>query len=442
MKISLTLLLVLILGLLCLGCQYLQIPSQPPTEAPTQAPTSPSTEPPTEPPTEPSTEPPTEPVPTDPPALETVELPTLYRPECQEYISLFRREDRTGWMCYIPKGDTMELLSWNNRVAQVRYNGLIGYVAGQYIRPADDSFYDDCLELISLRNDYSYTDMLRDLRILADTYPESARIRVMGYSEQGRILPVLLLGDPQAKYQVLVQGSMHAREYFNTNLLMALSEYWLSRGMAGLEDVCFHIVPMVNPDGVVLCQSGVLTATQEPIYWEDHIRGRTTLTGSLYVNDWKANALGIDLNRNFPAGWEAIKVPITPSSERYKGTQPLDAKEARALADYTLAQHWDVTLSYHSTGCVLYYEFGTNQANKLSKDLALAVSAVTGYTLEPSYTVEGGGYKDWALDTLGIPSLTIETGCSYTPLAQREVWSIFTRNLQVFSTVAQWVKQR
>ena len=59
-----------------------------------------------------------------------------------------------------------------------------------------------------------------------------------------------------------------------------------------------------------------------------------------------------------------------------------------------------------------------------------------------SSTVSGAGYKDWVMDALEIPSITIEIGVGDSPLEMREIYSIFVRNLQVFPTVAKWVQNQ
>jgi len=91
---------------------------------------------------------------------------------------------------------------------------------------------------------------------------------------------------------------------------------------------------------------------------------------------------------------------------------------------------------------LIYYEFGNQKAvNKLSKKLGTAIGTVTGYTLMPSTGIDGGGYKDWAIDALGIPSLTLEIGCQDTPLVLRELYPIFARNLSVLPELARWVQK-
>ena len=75
-----------------------------------------------------------------------------------------------------------------------------------------------------------------------------------------------------------------------------------------------------------------------------------------------------------------------------------------------------------------------------SLSLGWAVNAVTGYILIGNSSGSGAGYKDWVMDELGIPSLTIEIGTDGSPLAMREVYSIFVRNLQVFPAITQWLQ--
>ena len=141
------------------------------------------------------------------------------------------------------------------------------------------------------------------------------------------------------------------------------------------------------------------------------------------------------------AGWEEIDGRSRPSSHLYEGDAPFSAAETAALRDYTLRYDFDVTVSYHATGSLLYAEYGGRQdVNALSRSLGEAVSEVTGYPL----TGNGkscAGYKDWAIDALGIPSLTIEVGCHSAPLAEEELASVFFRNLRVLPAIARWLQR-
>ena len=421
-------------------------PTQPTEPQPTEPqPTEPQpTEPqPTEPqPTEPQpTEPqPTEPQPTEPqPTEPPVEEPELWVPICNEYIYL-RNKPYGDVICIVPVNSTLTVHSWNEIYAYVTYDGKQGYVPSSYIRPANDNFFTKRLDVVTIEAVYSYEQMLVDIATLQVLYPDTLRTGSIGYSELGRSIPVLQLGSPDAKYHVLLQGAMHAREHFTACLLMALADNALKNGIA--PDVCYHIIPMVNPDGVVISQTGVLNSNQTSIYWNDVVSGNTNYVISKYAEQWKANGLGVDLNANFPAGWEPSQKRPIPSSEGFRGTQPFSAAETQALRDYTLQYPFSTTFSFHSVGSVIYYQYGNRQdVIRLSYSLALAAQAVTGYI--PTW-YDGGsglGYKDWAINSLGIPSLTIEIGSYDSPLADREIYSTFARFEGFLTAIAEWMRK-
>ena len=110
---------------------------------------------------------------------------------------------------------------------------------------------------------------------------------------------------------------------------------------------------MTNPDGVIISQTGVLNGTQHEIYLSDKQNGYTSKSESNYATLWKANGEGIDINRNFPAGWERIDDRTGPSSQQYQGSKPFTAAEAVVLRDYTLKYAFDATISYHATGSLI-----------------------------------------------------------------------------------------
>lgn len=123
------------------------------------------------------------------------------------------------------------------------------------------------------------------------------------------------------------------------------------------------------------------------------------------------------------------------------GVEPFSAAETKALRDYTLAHTFDATVSYHASGCVIYWEYGTRQpVNDRSLSLAKQLQTVTGYLPQGSEGIDGAGYKDWVMEELGIPSVTVEIGTSMAPLAERELYATFARNMDVFSAVAQWLE--
>ena len=369
-------------------------------------------------------------------------VPMVWEANCNEYISLRKTAGSSDVIAKIPAGATVTFQSWNGRYAKVSYENQEGYVLSSYIKPEDQSYITDALSVVKLNHVYGYEQMQADILQLAQMYPEILSVSSIGASELGRDIPVLRIGNKDARYHVLFHGAIHGREHMTAWLLMALSDYWLANDIQTYGDVCYHIIPMVNPDGVTISQTGTLTLQQEEIYLNDKEHGYTTLSKSEYATAWKANGLGTDLNRNFPSGWENITARDAASSEKYRGATPFSAVESQHLRDYTLKYAFDVTISYHASGSLIYYEYGSNEStNTASKNLAEAVNRATGYPLEESGSVDGAGYKDWTIDALEIPSLTIEIGCEGTPLAPRELYSIFVRNRSVPAEVARWVQK-
>ena len=373
----------------------------------------------------------------------------IWTVECSELLSLRPEPDASKpALCTISNGESVELLGYSGCFARVRYNGRVGYVLSNHLTSVAGPEPD---------GKYGYDRLQSDIDRLCAQYPDKLRRESIGESAEGRELTVLILGDPGAKYQVLVQGNIHAREYVTSWLLIRQVEYLLQNSLdrvpngtvaSAMEDVCFHIIPMMNPDGVEISMSRTLGARQRAIYDADLKAGYVEPgdTAADYAAKWKANAGGTDLNRNFDAGWDGMKLRDAPSSELYKGTAPLSAPEARALADYTTGRDFDVTISYHAKGSVIYYRYGLDQqVIDASYSLGGAVAAVTGYGL-PEHrdttapALDAGGYKDWAMSALGIPSLTIEVGVDECPLDETEYYSVFHRNRLVLPAVAQWIK--
>lgn len=358
---------------------------------------------------------------------------------CNEYMSLWEYPGGKT-IAKIPRNAAMELLSWAGKYSFVAYGELKGYVLSSYIMPQETGYFNHRLNIVKPTNLYSYEQMLSDMESMQARYPKAVFLDSIGNSELGREIPVMRLGNPEADHHVLLQGAIHGREHMTAWLLMAMTDYWLSHGILAYENICYHIIPMSNPDGVIISQTGVLTEEQQNIYHSDTQKGYTSAYMTDYAPLWKANGKGVDINRNFPTGWDKIDKIDAPSSEMFQGEAPFSSAEAAALRDYTLSYDFDVTISYHSTGSLIYYGYDDKEpVNKASETLAKAVRDISGYDLAGSIGVVGAGYKDWVIDELEIPSLTIEIGCEDSPLAERELYSIFARNYRLLPTIFRYL---
>lgn len=259
---------------------------------------------------------------------------------------------------------------------------------------------------------YTYKTMKTNMLELSKRY--ELEVKEFGQSEFGRDLLAIKVG--KGKRSILITGSHHGREWLSTHIIMKMikeyaSAYQHKQTLFGhnlniLDDVSIWFVPMVNPDGVTIQQQGI-----------DHF---PFLLQEIYVDmnegennflRWKANALGVDLNRQYPAGWEKIKGDTAYASySHYKGEKPLEAKETRALVDFTEKIQPLTSAAYHTSGRELYWYY-YNELSHLQRDYQLVdiIAEKTGYKVSyPPYNAIGGGYTDWFIQSYQRPALTIE----------------------------------
>ena len=195
---------------------------------------------------------------------------------------------------------------------------------------------------------YSYQKMENDLQLLAGYYPQYMTLDTAGVTTaDGRNLYVIYFGNQNASRQIFICAATHAREYMTAQLVMKQLEYYCAHYEDGsyngtayrdiFENTCFVIVPMVNPDGVSISQFGEEGLNREDlrqnlraIYESDKNGGYTDEAYDTYLTRWKANGMGVDLNRNYSPGWESVTDRTAPSSGLYKGTQPGSEAESQA----------------------------------------------------------------------------------------------------------------
>ncbi len=282
---------------------------------------------------------------------------------------------------------------------------------------------------------YEYGTMEKELRNLLYQYQEKLWIDSLGKSFDDREIYRIIVGNKNAGRKLLFTGTIHGREYMTAKLLVKQTEYFLQNICKnGIEnyDVAIYIIPMVNPDGAALCHRGI-----------NGIRNKKLKEKLLEMKEedfmkWKSNARGVDLNRNFPAFWEEYQCEKQePSSEQYKGECPESEVETKFLTKLTRKEKFQATISYHSSGEVIYWDFG--QQGKLREDtkkLAKIIGDTTGYELIEGWdTTAPAGYKDWALLEMKIPSVTIEIGKGDSPLLEGEFPEIWEKNKNVWKNI-------
>ncbi len=254
---------------------------------------------------------------------------------------------------------------------------------------------------------FLYKDLLSEVQQFCDHGVETG---IVGESELNQTIPYIFVGQKNGNYMI-VQSAIHAREHLTALVAVCLAKRLLSNKDLTLNGG-IYFVPMVNPDGVRLCQEGT--------EWIDNPEQKEYLLslngGSRDFSLWKANAKGVDLNVNFDADWgKGDQNVFQPAPQNYVGEYVESARETQALVEFTNLVKPIVTLSYHLKGEQIYWQFDQDD-DRLARDrqYAQAISAYTSYELV-SGQGSVGGYKDWCIREFKIPSFTIEVGSDQYP---------------------------
>ncbi len=135
--------------------------------------------------------------------------------------------------------------------------------------------------------------------------PERAVVnkRIIGRTVQDRPIRAFRLGDRANQWRVVAIGAMHGNEQQTPRPLLHLRDHQPITG------VNLWVIPVMNPDGL--------------------------RRGS------RKNARGVDLNRNFPAGWRAL------DGNYESGPRPRSEPETRAVLRFLRRVNPDRMISLH-----------------------------------------------------------------------------------------------
>lgn len=328
-------------------------------------------------------------------------------------------------------------------------------------QPDDDPAVLPADPIVSLTGDrYTYTDLQADLEALAGQYPEAFTYRSFGTSADGRSLYVATLGDPNADKQIIVTAGMHAREYVNCYVIMRQMEHYLANYDTGtyqgvtyrtlFDEVALIVVPMCNPDGITIAQEGIravrsshLRSLVRDIYERENGQGGLSIDDFLNKY-WKANARGVDINRNFDALWSQHNDRVNQvASSNYKGAMAASEPETAALVRLSQELSGPVaSICVHHQGEWLYWRCeqpGTfSQTGALLQDnqrLVYLAKDITDYYVDPEDQTEPS-YSNWTILAMGIPTITVETGISTYPLSYGLADGIFEKTLPLWPATA------
>ena len=190
-------------------------------------------------------------------------------------------------------------------------------------------------ELMALVDYHNYDTLTDELNIYAEAYPDICRLYTLGQSVQGRELWAVLISDnpddeedePEFKYV----STMHGNEPVGTETCLyfidlLLTEYGTDERITNLIDgTAIWIVPLMNPDGL--------------------------------ERNTRANANGIDLNRNFPLLTDSSLNIFDGGPFLDDGRQP----ETVAIMQWSAVESFTLAANFHTGALLVCYPYGYNE---------------------------------------------------------------------------------
>ena len=374
------------------------------------------------------------------------------------YINITQKMEEDMQKKYIWTAITLSACITMVHVMPVLAGKIIGHASA-----SANANYNNTVQTVSTNFDflssemYTYQKMESDIELLKQRY-EGVTSDSIGTTTDGRNLYRIVIGSRDAKKKILVVGAIHAREYITAPLVMRQIKEMLDKredGDKSLDEICIEYVPMVNPDGVTISQSGINGLNKEESKkklqeiidsWSEWGLKENQDKYNWFLNKWKNNLNGVDINHNFPTqGWpNRADSRKRPCNEFYKGASAGSESETQYLITLVNNENFDAVLNYHTQGQIIYWSNQHAAADVLAKDRAMAdiVAAYTGYKLvapEADGSKYGTGFKDWLDWEKGIPNITVEVGIGTSPVPETQIESIWQQNTGVLPDIVKYI---
>ncbi|MGN1346754.1 MAG: M14 family zinc carboxypeptidase [Eubacteriales bacterium] len=266
---------------------------------------------------------------------------------------------------------------------------------------------------------YDYRTLIENLSEMAASY-QNLELGFLGTTVLDRPIPVVTIGQSKHNRSVLYMGGIHGTDMLTSAVLLRfVCEYadFLESGKRMynvnlpylFENRTIHVVPMLNPDGYEIRRYGAV---------DEVVRDRLLKqNGSEDFRDWRGNARGVDLWRNFTedAGAAETADGIEGTEEGPAGTaglSPESEPETSALCNYLrIFDEISTVLSLHvMNGAIRFYTSGsyTPRSRTLARLFSRMTGCVLGDMARPPLE-SGQSLTDWFIHERNKPAF--ECGC-------------------------------
>jgi hypothetical protein len=235
-------------------------------------------------------------------------------------------------------------------------------------------------------------------------FPELTKLVEIGKSLEGRSIWALKISDNAESREldeptILFNSMHHAREVMTPEVSLDIIEYLLTnyesdqKVKSWVDGNEIWVVPMLNVDGNAKVWAG--------------------------QNMWRKNARdghGVDLNRNYPFGWNSCNGSSgRKSADDYRGPEPASEPETRALMSLVEEIKPVFDISYHSYSQLVLYPYGcknsSGASNQVMKEIGQEMGKLLGYRAgtpwEILYEADGSDI-DWMLGEHQVIPYVIE----------------------------------
>jgi hypothetical protein len=198
---------------------------------------------------------------------------------------------------------------------------------------------------------------------------------------------------------VLFNSMHHAREVMGPEVGLDIITYMVGnynkdeKVTSWINDNEIWIMPMFNVDG----NNKMWTSDS---MWRKNVRG----------------GYGVDLNRNYPTGWNSCRGSSGwRSSQTYRGPSPASEPETQAMMKFIEKVRPVFDISYHSYSELVIYPYGCKDqrtetfevVEKIGKHIGSLLDYEAGTAWELLYNADGGDI-DWMYDAYGVIPFVIE----------------------------------
>lgn len=276
-------------------------------------------------------------------------------------------------------------------------------------------------------------EIAAELGRISEDYPNITQLLAIGQTYEGRNILALRITDNPLEEEadepdVLIMGAHHANELPSAEVPMYIIEFLVGNyesnstvsELVDARDI--WVVPLVNPDG------RDYSLSSDPSWRKN--RARIDANG-----DGILEGIGVDLNRNYGHLWGLEGTSDIASASNYCGPSAFSEAETRAIKALAEAQNFELSLSYHTYGELIYYPWGNSidtlhPREDVLRTIASDMANLTGYTAmegKDAYLTTGDS-DDWLYSDCSTLPFTVELATQYA-VPDSEILALCQKNL-------------